>query len=279
MKKLNAVIAGIAVLAWVGAAIGAPPVPGPAEGFIISTSTDIECIGTVRESSSYNSTTYAGDGPLAPTTGGNFNSGSEAAYKSNFVAIDGTTRFVKEFRADSSNAPNLEANTVIGYVADPNSPAAQATFEEKIGISVVSAGENGLNFSGLLSLCPWATSFGSGATNTSVAAGSKFNVTFIENFSSSAQATTTDIPSVAYSVNAFNRQGGFAGVGEIAASMIVEIFESNDRYTGQGAPPLNSRTTYTESASAKGVWNFSKEMQYGSQFSTLGSGNPFTQVP
>jgi hypothetical protein len=267
------------VLTWVGSALGAPPVPGPAEGFIISTSTDIECIGTVRESSSYNSTTYAGDGPLAPATGGGYNSGSEVAYKSDFRAIDGFTRFVKEFSADSNTAPNLESSTAIGYEADPSSPAALATFEEKVGISVVSAGQNGLNFSGLLSLCPWATSFGSGATNTSVAAGSKFNVTSINNFTSEAEATTTDVPSLSYAVNAFDREGGFAGVGDIAASMVVEIFESGEAFDGTTTPPLQSRTSFEESASASGVWNFSKEMDWGSRFTGIGSGNPFTQVP
>lgn len=277
MKHLQAVMAGIVVLAWAGFAFGAPSVPGPAEGFIIGVSTDIECSGTVKESSSYKTTSYAGSGPLTPDTGGAFNSGAEVAYQSSFISMDGFTRFIKDFQADSSTAPNLVADTLIVFTPNPGSKAALANFEEKAGLSVVSAGGDGLNFAGLLSLCPWAAGSGtsSGATNTGVAAGSRFKVTSIENFTTRAEVTSTDVPSLMYAVDA-KKQGGFAGVGEIAASMAVEIFESNARWVqGQGAPPLQSRTSFRESSSAVGFWNFSKKMQ----FVGAATVNPFVQVP
>lgn len=288
MKNLQAVMAGMVVLAWAGFAFGAPPVPGPVEGFIISTSTDIECIGTVKESSSYNTTSYAGSGPLTPAAGGAFNSGAEVAYQSSFIALDGTTRFVKDFQADSSTAPNLTVNTIIGFkantntraVAGSNSNASLAIFEEKAGLSVVSAGEDGLNFAGLLSLCPWATGYSSGASNTGVAAGSRFKVTSIENFSTRAEVTSTDVPLLVYGVDAVNRQGGVAGVGEIAASMVIEISQSDAHWAGGAAPPpLQSRTSFSEFASANGVWNFSKQMRYGGVVTGHGTVNPFAQLP
>jgi hypothetical protein len=58
--------------------------------------------------------------------------------------------------------------------------------------------------------------------------------------------------------------------------MVIEIFESDAPWVpGQGAPPLQSRTSFRESSSANGFWNFSKKMQ----FVGAGTVNPFVQVP
>lgn len=298
MKRIVAMIALAAMFAFVGTTFASPPVEPPKEGFLITTNTDIECFGTVEEKESYNTTYFArstGGGPnsLQPRTGGEFNRGAEVAYSEDFKAIDGITRFVKDFAADSHNEPNLQVAKVIGYLADPESPAAQATFTEKVGLSVVAAGDSGLNFSGLLSLCPWVTSSSYPATNEGIAAGSSFKVTAIQNFNTQSEVVSTDIPNLTYTVDAFNKEGGFAGVGEIQAAFVVELFEGADRWVevpGEGpaerdgrvpgpVPPIQSRTTYTETASAKGVWNFTKTMEYQSQFPELGLANPFLRVP
>ncbi len=293
MKRLFAIVVAVALVTFGAQVMASPPVGPPKEGFLITTNTDIECFGTVEEKEAYNWTYYQradndpdgtgpnGGNPLRPRTGGAFNRGAEVAYQEDFKAIDGITRFVKDFSADSHSEPNLQVAKVIGYLADPESPAAQATFTEKVGLSVVAAGDGGLNFSGLLSLCPWVTTSSYPATNEGIAAGSSFKVTAIQNFNTQSEVVSTDIPNLTYTVDAFNKEGGFAGVGEIKAAFVVELFEGAGAYQGRdaGAPPIQSRTTYTETASAKGIWNFTKTMEYQSQFPELGLANPFLRVP
>ena len=284
MKKLIVIAAAVAFVSFGVQVMASPPVEPPKEGFVISTTTDIECLGTMEESESYNTTYFAGatgDGPnsLAPATGGAFNRGAEVAYEQDFKAIDGLTRFVKDFDADSHDAPNLEVSKAIGYVADPASSAAVATHEEKVGLSVVAAGDDGVNFSGLLSLCPWVTTTTYPATNEGIAAGNSFKVTAIDGFTSDSEVISTEIPKLTHEVDATNDEGGFAGIGEISAAFVVELFEGDSQFDGENVPGIQSRTTYEEFASASGVWNFSKDMEYQSTFPSLGLANPFNRVP
>ena len=283
MRRIQALIGGALILLCGGLASAQAPVPGPTGSFRITSSTNIECIGTVRESSSYSHTNYSGSGPLTPDTGGAFKSGAEVLYSSDFRAVNGYTQFVKDFGADASEAPNLAADTLIGYEANPQSPAALATFAERVGISIVSAGgEGGMDFNGLLSLCPFgpaASGAVAGSSFATVAAGGWFRVTEIENFSSSARATTTEAPALAYSAEAYNREGGFAGVGDIGAAMMFQIMASDTPWTN-GVPPLQSLTTFSESASASGAWNFTKSMAWESRHQAAGGAmNVFDQVP
>jgi hypothetical protein len=203
------------------------------------------------------------------------------AYEQEFKAIDGLTRFVKDFDADSNDDPNLEVAKAIGYIADPESLAAVATHEERVGLSVVAAGDGALNFDGLLSLCPWVTTTSYPATNEGIAAGNSFKVTAIEGFTSNSEVISTDIPALTHNVDASNDEGGFAGVGDISAAFVVELFEGLTGFDqgDDGPPPIQSRTTYEEFASASGVWNFSKDMEYQATFPSLGLANPFNRVP
>ncbi len=219
MKRLFAIVVAVALVTFGAQVMASPPVGPPKEGFLITTNTDIECFGTVEEKEAYNWTYYQradtdpdGDGPnggnpLRPRTGGAFNRGAEVAYQEDFKAIDGITRFVKDFSADSHSEPNLQVAKVIGYLADPESPAAQATFTEKVGLSVVAAGDGGLNFSGLLSLCPWVTTSSYPATNEGIAAGSSFKVTAIQNFNTQSEVVSTDIPNLTYTVDLRGQHG------------------------------------------------------------------------
>lgn len=290
MKKL--VIAALALMLVVfGAqAFASPPVAPPVEGFVITTETAIECDGTVSESESFNWTYFEGYGTggyIGRTTAGSqppyyaaanngWQEGAQIAYQQTFSGVNGVTSFIKDFAATTQTVPNLTVGKIIGFTANPG-PAGLATHTEKAGLSVVSqGGTQGINFAGLLSLCPWAVgSGGYPATNEGIAAGSSFKVTEIQNFNTTTEVTSTDVPKLKYVVDAPY------GVGDISAKFVVELFESakGTTWSGVGVPPLESRTSYSESASASGVWSFKKTMSYESAFPAFNQINPFASVP
>ena len=180
-----------------------------------------------------------------------------------------------------------------------------ATHKEKLGLSVISAGKGpggggeGTT-DGILSLCPWASGTntpgstpGYPPTNEGIAAGSTFTVSNI-NFVSSSAVSSTALPQLKYSVVA-------DGTGAIAAGFVVELFEgpagfvwemTNTNTLGTAGtdcwiapacePPLASRTSYAENATADGVWSFSKKVSYKSIMpagTSASSGIPFNNVP
>jgi len=288
MKKFFA-IAVAAVFMFAGVQVMAsPPVPGPVEGFTIKTTTQIECLGAVQETESYSWVYGFGEGPIGPMfgDGAEVNRAAENQYRQSFKAVDGYTTFIKDFSADSDSIPNLAVDTLIGYTANPSANAAQAQFSERIGLSVVAAGDElSQTLTGLLSLCPWVAGSSTvyPATNEGVAAGSSFTVTNIRNFNSNGSVTTTGIPELKYNVVAADpvggSAGGWGGQGVIQAGFVVSLWEANDVWDGNGVPPLASRTEYTEFATADGVWNFQKSVEYKSVFPELGRYLfPFDQV-
>jgi hypothetical protein len=173
-----------------------------------------------------------------------------------------------------------------------------ATHLVKVGLSVVSVGAAGgatINpAENLLSLCPWATSTpgstpGYPPTNEGIAAASEFNVKNIV-FASKSAVNSTNNPALSYEVVA-------TGEGTIAAGFVVELWEGAAGdvwgsipsgsglcatcYIPEPTPLLASRTSYSEHASADGVWSFTKKVSYesvmptGTQASTF----PINQVP
>lgn len=302
MRKLY-VLALAAAFMLIGAqAFASPPVAPPPEGFLITTETTINCEGTVKETESYNWTYFEGyssagaighnyntaGAPVPPYYVGNgmgWQEGAQIAYYQKYTGSNGTTTFHKEFEANSAYPPdqgNLVVSKLIGYTADPNSNAAVAEHTEKVGLSVVSMGGNqGLNFAGLLSLCPWVSTGGSyPATNEGIAAGSYFKVTDISNFSTSSKVTSTDIPKLNYIVDASTPAAGMQNKGYIEAKFVVELWEGQGTWaagsTAANPPPaVQSRTSYSETASADGVWTFKKSMGYEATFPAFTQINPF----
>jgi hypothetical protein len=166
----------IAIILAVGFETMAYSVNSQTEGYVIRTTTDIEATGTVEESARFKSTYFeggpAGGNPEAIGVLANgFSRGAEVAYEFDFKAIDGQTRFLKDFDANFYDTPNLEVDSIFTYLADQNSLAAIASYEEKVGVSYIDAGDSALNFAGLLSLCPWVSSSSYPAKNVSIAAG------------------------------------------------------------------------------------------------------------
>ncbi len=268
---------------------GADP---PREGFRVRTNTDIECIGATEESESY--TWQYGDGMIDLRVPYMLSGGAaEIRYEQRMKSVDGLTRFVKGFNADSHEQPNLTVSKSFGYVADPNSTAAIMEHEEKVGISNVNfGGILGESLSGFLTLCPWVTGQVLDAYNLGAAAGSKMKVTQVS-ASSESRANTLFLPGVSYGVSA-------EGVGEIEAGIVVDIFEGSSPFVpslvaatveipsgtvvalqilAPDPPPIISRTTYEESARASGVWSFGKEMSFNSTLAIGGLPEPFQRVP
>jgi hypothetical protein len=314
MKKLL-VLSIVVAFAVLGAqAFASPPVAPPVEGFIIDSFTEIKCDGDVTESEIYNWQYFEGVGNIKAVTGTcpscptitnailtqGFQEGAEIAYQQDFAAIDGTTNFTKTFKAVShttSSVPdNLTVDKSITY--DNLGGTGNATHLEKVGLSVVSVGYAGGATTNpadnLLSLCPWATSTpgtdaGYPPTNEGIAAASEFNVKNIVFASNSAVNSTTN-PALSYEVVA-------TGEGTIAAGFVVELWEGAKGavwgshlvdstncpscYVIDPTPLLASRTSYSEHATADGVWSFTKKVSYesvmptGTQASTF----PINQVP
>jgi hypothetical protein len=316
MKKLMLFSLVVAVALLGAQAFASPPVAPPVEGFIIDSFTEIKCDGDVTESESYNWKYFDGEGNLlAPrgvcTAGGTcgtitnamlalgFAEGAEIAYQQNFSATDGTTNFTKTFKAVSETSTtvpnNLTVNKTITY--DNLGGTGFATHLEKVGLSVVSVGRSSSPITNgsddLLSLCPWATTTNGSnpaypPTNEGIAAASEFNVKNIV-FSSKSSVNTTDNPALKYEVVA-------TGEGTIAAGFVVELWEGPkgdiwgsqlahpgcpNCYIPEPAPLEASRTSYSESASADGVWSFTKKVGYESVMptGTPASSFPINQVP
>jgi hypothetical protein len=215
---------------------------------------------------------------------------------------------------------NLVVSKKIDFEAvDPAVGYAKHT--EKVGLSVISMGASdteGNPASGLLSLCPWAAngegSSGGGypPTNEGIAAGSSFNVTKLVGFETKSIVNSSINPALSYSVTG-------QGEGTISAAFVVELWEGPAGYVwapvrvnsirdegepcfdcepiecdprsgrtcyilpqvAYGEPPLASRTTYKENASAQGVWTFTKQVSYESTMpaSPAAGTFPFNQVP
>jgi hypothetical protein len=243
--------------------------------------------------------------------GPGFQEGAEIAYEQDFTAVDGVTYllrsvagyytlFEKDFRATSHGVPNLAVRQAIGYNADPKGKGF-AAHNEKVGLSVVSCGGGeAADFDdGLLSLCPWATGPGREtveypATNEGIAAGSSFRVTNLQSFTSESKVISTEVPALTYAVEAQS------GRGLISAGFVVELWEGAAKwgshdigihgvgqiptgvYAVDDAPPVQSRTSYTEHVAAEGLWAFSKKAAYFSKMpgaSLQDAVNPFALVP
>jgi hypothetical protein len=312
MKKWLLLCAVIAFSVLGAQAFASPPVAPPVEGFIINSFTDIKADGDVKESENYNWQYFEGTGLLKAVYGTScvecgisgisqlgFAKGAEIAYQQNFSAIDGTTNFTKTFKAVSNTSTTVPNNLTVDkkITYDNLGGTGKATHLEKLGLSVVSVGYAGgattSPAENLLSLCPWATSTpgtdaGYPPTNEGIAAASEFNVKNIVFASNSAVNSTTN-PALSYEVVA-------TGEGAISAGFVVELWEGREGdvwgsfqphplfpcvWVAEPPPPLASRTSYSEHASADGVWSFTKKVSYesvmptGTQASTF----PINQVP
>jgi hypothetical protein len=284
-KKVILVMAVAGLFAMVGSVLASPPVTGPKEGFLIDTTTDIQCIGTVIESERFD-WTYA-DGGAVNGTLGTTGDHAQVVYQQDYEGVDGTTSFNKTFTADSSSLasgnPNLNVDKIITYQAlvpndGVNTPLGTSTHSERVGLNIVSAGGSYGGLGGLLSLCPFNSQGTFPATNEGIAAGSDFTADTMQAVNST-EVFSTSTPTLTYDTT-------MNGTGEASAAFIVELQEG---LTAQANAPNNnatiiSDTVYQEEATARsipglGPFSFVKNMTYQTDFpGTSASATPFERL-
>ena len=229
MKKVILTIAVAFVFAFVGSVWASPPCPPPEEGYVISTTTAITCVGTTVEKQSFTDThafqlDAAADAGIAGLDENE--TISRIRYEEEYRGYGGFTVFNKDFDAKSHDTPNLEVDKAIGYVSN-GVPGSVASFDERVAIEVVSAGTDipaGPQFAGLLAMCPWAT-VGDGfpATNEGVAMGSSFSVNAGGSISvlTHTDAEVTENVALAYGINAVGANA------TVSAGMLASLWEGS----------------------------------------------------
>jgi len=159
-------------------ATASPPVPPPVAGSVFSSSTNIECLGTVLESESYtNRWIGATDGNpgaqvvgtvptvLTDTDGAPLQQGvnpadvdlvapgsnlrvpvlgagdsiGEIRYEEEFNAVNGFLQYNKQFDVDQGEAPNLDVDKTFVFFAEEGTNG-NLSFVERVGLTVVSNG-------------------------------------------------------------------------------------------------------------------------------------------
>jgi len=228
---------------------------------------------------------------------------SEISYEEEVNAIYGTTRYVKKLDTDTENAPNLDVDTNLAFVADP--AGGRLVSSEEVGLQVVTNSSDGPSETpsshDLSSLCPWQQDPDPGpvdeipVSNEAAAMGSDMNVSIVQASTAATVGTTGSERSVSYAIDAAGPQatGGY-GVGTIGAEMKVEVQKDADNdgwkpsdpvYVGPENPtteqlsdPNNYKVPetptspssaqyqqYQDSLTSSGVWTFSKAMEYISE--------------
>jgi len=292
---LTKIILGLtvaAVFAFTGSVMASPPVCPPFEGFYIETITDITVYGDLSETTNFewnwnnDSCQEAANGIANPADALNGLSAGESVaritYSEEFDSYNGLahgdgvvpTTLTKTFVASThllNSGNNLDVELDIGYQSDGGA-GSQADLTEKASVEVVSAGgdltQGTALFSGVLALCPWATTSTTDwpATNEGIAMGSRFHVpSQLANgdpgyitFASDTEANVTEQVAMHYDVTA-------DGKGVMEAEMVARLWEGSMAGT-TNTTPLNSVATYQEYVKADGIFQFHKGMTYRAQF-------------
>ena len=282
--------------------------PKGTPGFISETFIRVD--GSVSQSEKYYWSFSEGEGNFSAVTSGTddqghaiivtpgFQEGAEISYEQEYSATAGDTYFFKRLTFDRYQVPNLHVNTSVSFQGDPAIGSSLATYNERVGLAVISSGGDnttaGSGWGGLLSLCPWASSSdaasggGYPATSEIISAGSSFTVTNIHGFFSESAVVATGAPFLGYSVEALQGQGsigvefsaeawkGTAGWGTHDIGICncgpypTGIYAIND-------PPQEAgRMSYSNNATADGVWTLTKNNWYQSSLLII---NPLNLVP
>ena len=258
-----------------------PPVPALTSTSGITTVTNIECHGTVKETSSYQSTMSSGN---INNTLENGERVGQIQYESTMNAVDGFIQYSKDFTSDGSSAPNLAVERRIGYVADASSGISWLDSTENVGMTIVSEGDSNRAGSDAGALCAFAQDACIPASCVDVSAGSQLSRVKLVSASTKTSVSVTELPRLHHEITAEGIEGigayvdsvlgpegtvdGPYGVGTVSAGMRMSSTEGRGcNYTNAGGEyyPQAGRMTYDEMTSASGKWTFSKSMTYQSQ--------------
>ena len=289
MRQIKLLPLVVAFLSVAGLVFAQPPVVPPMIGANVTTSTSIQCSGTVKEAESLNwvyvdEIDAAGNRPVPngppgvmPLQMGPNDRAAQVRYVHKYRAIDGVTDFAKDFTARIQPAvPNVEAAVDYGYSAwDPMvSLRAGVSSSEKIGVSMVTYGDIA-GVGGMQGLCPFSNPE-QPPTNTFVAAGHTVPFASAMVVHSASDAQVTDDPMLHHTVTA-------AGLGSIRSAMNVSQWQGGmaERFV-PGNAPLNPQglAVYTHTASASGeIAGFSDGMAWASVIPTSTQPEPFFAIP
>ena len=236
-------------------------------------------------------------GPGRASVLGAEDTASEIRYQEEFNAIYGTTQYIKQFDASTGNAPDLDVDTNITFVASPQ--GGRLTASERVGSTVVANGydDKPSGTYDLAGLCPWLqdpdpASDGIPAYTEAAAMGSHMSVGIVQAATAATVDATGGTPNVSYGIVAAGpaATGGY-GVGTITAEINTVVQKGADKvgwtpdepvYVGPenptaeqlsdpnnykveaklAAPSLIEYQEYQDSLTSSGVWTFAKAMSY-----------------
>ena len=246
-------------------------IPPSEDPFLIETSTDITCSGSVTESVSFD-WAYTNKN-LSDNTLTNDERVAQIRYDEHTSAIGGYTEFSKDFTADGLNVPNLHVDKKVGFIANQsNTMTGGLDSTEDAGIFIVSEGIRG-GGSGTGGLCIWAQHACVPPSCEIAVAGSQLKDVTRVNSHTITSVQTSESPRLHHEITAKgamigdNRTYG-AGTGTVSAGMKVDVREGNN--CNNTVHPLGSRLRYTTISTATGRWNsFAKSMTYTSAIPAL----------
>lgn len=262
MNKRLYTISGLSVtllLAFMCASVSAgvnqtPEIQG------ITTSTQIDCVGTVTNTASLGWTSSTGSVQTAPPLADS-QSTQTTSYSENTMAVSGHTVYQKDFSVDTGNQ-NLDQNNIQSsrIMTFQGINGGRMTSDESLLIDTVSMP---VSTAGAL-LCPFGSSDGSTipASCNIIKAGSSIDAESVSAVTKAAGRTITasaDVPaSLSYSINVHGVTSDVPAVGSVSAYMKAHL---------QGARgdslTKSSDFQYDDTSSASGLINgFSKAVSY-----------------
>ena len=244
-------------------------IPPSEDPFLIETSTDITCSGSVTESVSFD-WAYTNKN-LSDNTLTNDERVSQIRYDEHTSATGGYTEFSKDFTADGLNVPNLHVDKKVGFIANQSMTGGLDSTEDA-GIFIVSEGITG-GGSGTGGLCIWAQHACVPPSCEIAVAGSQLKDVARVNSHTITSMQTSESPRLHHEITAKGAMWGDnqtydAGTGTVSAGMKVDVREGNN--CNNTVHPLGSRLRYTTISTATGQWNsFAKSMTYTSAIPAL----------
>ncbi|MDY6951310.1 MAG: hypothetical protein SWE60_07355 [Thermodesulfobacteriota bacterium] len=308
------VLAGLIIMP--GVAFASPPVAPPVEGFSINTVVDCEMLGgDFVEVEGFTWTwarnmgrTFDNDGindttlpfPGNPQFLDDRGRVAQIRYTEEMQSTDTSFfQFKKGFTAESGEGPfatpvadgepgigqfgsdtNLLVEKNYGYVASEASLIANAENKERVGLSIIAAGDDA-GLGDIPSLCPWVAETQIPATNEFIAMGSDTSTTSVMVSDTETEAVATVAPELNHTISA-------VGVGMAQALMKLSLMEGGGRFNPNevgdpldpgDVPDLVSETDYSEKTTASGtIDKFTKAMHYHSTIPEWQMPEPWYQL-
>lgn len=242
-------------------------IPPSEDPFLIKTSTDITCSGSVTDSVSFD-WAYTNKN-LSDNTLTNDERVAQIRYDEHTSATDGYTEFSKEFTADGLDVPNLHVDKKVGFIANQSMTGGLDSTEDT-GIFIASAGITG-GGSGTGGLCIWSQHACVPPSCEIAVAGSQLKDVTRVNSHTITSMQTSESPRLHHEITAKGAMWGdnqTYGAGTVSAGMKVDVREGNN--CNNTVHPLGSRLRYTTISTATGQWNsFAKSMTYTSAIPAL----------